>query len=588
VTPSLELAFSLTFDDRAMWSTPALLRHQAEVRPDRPFLQWMANRPLTFGTVHARVARTATRLREQGVGPGDTVALFLPNGLAYVLYWLALNALGAVEVPVNVHYRGTFLQHVLNDSGATTVVTDGRLLDAVLAAAAGLAHLERAFVVGGPGSRPASGPIRLVDADVLEASAPLPDGATWWSGLDGGPQDPSAPATVMYTSGTTGRSKGVVMPHSHLYLFGEEGANLVRLTEDDRYYNPFPLFHGNAQMLTVYPCLIRGACAVLYPEFSASQWLSHIRDNRVTVTNLIGATMEFVWRQPRRDDDADNELRVIECAPVATANADGFRSRFGVDELVESFGQTETGLTILCPYGRSRPVGSVGVALEDWFEVGLVDPDTDRAVPVGDVGELVVRPREPGTICQGYLGNDRATLDASRNLWWHTGDLLWRDEDGWYFFVDRVKDAIRVRGENVSSFEVEEVLGSYPGVAECAAVAVRSDLSGGEDEIKACVVMTSGEALDPADLIRHCAERSPYFAVPRYVEVLDALPRTASEKIRKVELRDAGVGPGTWDRVVAGIDPRVLTGERRVTRQVEAGTGHHEPDRLETDPDSTA
>jgi crotonobetaine/carnitine-CoA ligase len=568
VTPGAFVDFSLTFDDRAMWTTPALLRHQAETRPDRPFLQWMTDPPLTFGEVHARVRRTAARLHEQGIGLGDTVALFLPNSLEYVFYWLALNALGAVEVPVNVHYRGTFLEHVVNDCRATTLITDRHLLDAVMTASPGFEHLRRAFVVGGPGRSSGSGSIQLLDAEVLEASAPTPAGtgigadsagdfAAAFAG-DSAPPDPFAPATVMYTSGTTGRSKGVVMPHSHLYLFGEEGANLVGLTAGDRYYNPFPLFHGNAQMLTIYPCLIRGACAVLYPEFSASQWLPHIRDSRVTVTNLIGATMEFVWRQPRREDDADNDLRIIECAPVATAIAEEFRQRFGVDELMESFGQTETGLTILCPSGLPRPPGSVGMALDEWFEVRLVDPATDRSVAVGDVGELVVRPREPGAICQGYLGNPQATLEATRNLWWHTGDLLSRDADGWYFFVDRVKDAIRVRGENVSSFEVEEVLGSYPGVVECAAVAVRSELSGGEDEIKACVVMAAGQPLDPADLIRHCAVRSPYFAVPRYVEVLDALPRTASEKIRKVELRDSGVGPETWDRVDAGIDPRAL------------------------------
>jgi crotonobetaine/carnitine-CoA ligase len=548
---------TLTYPDSRDWVLGTILERRAALHPERPFLQWEDGAPLTFAETNREVNRIAHGLAAAGVQHGDRVLILLPNCREFVLTWFALAKLGAVEVPINIHYRGQFLRHVANNSGAKFAITDAHLLQALVECAGDLAHLKAVYVLG---ERAAEAPVQT-RLEVRPYAALRTDDTS----NPGVPVAHTDIAAILFTSGTTGPSKGVLMPHAQFYFFAEQGASLVRLGPDDVYMNSFPLFHGNAQFLTTYPCLIRGAHAVLYERFSAGEWIERIRRNGVTATNLLGVTMDFIFKQPPRETDRDNRLRVIYAVPTAHKILDAFQARFGIESCVDAFGQTETCLPLMTPYSGGRPAGAVGVLVADWYEIRLVDPDTDEEVPGGAMGELVVRHKTPWTLCAGYNANPEGSLRAMRNLWWHTGDGMRKDAAGWYYFVDRVNDALRVRGENVSSYEVEQVVLSHPAVAECAATSVRSDVDAGEHEIKVSVVLHPGATLLPADLITYCDARAPYFAVPRFVDYLDSLPRTPNEKIQKHLLRTAGVSATTWDRMAAGV---------RLSRERRGGQAH--------------
>ena len=549
---------ALTYPDRRDWVLGRVLEDRAASYPDRPFLQWDDAAPMSFDAVNRAVNRLAHGMARSGVKSGERVMILLPNCLEYVLTWFSLAKLGAVEVPMNTHYRGAFLQHVANNCGARIVVTAPAFLDALAEAEPGLSSLRDVYVIGPLADAPAFTGITLHGFDSLvDVDDTNPGVSVSYTDT----------AAILFTSGTTGPSKGVLMPHAQMYFFAEQGASLVRLGAEDVYMTPFPLFHGNAQFLTVYPCLIRGARAVLFERFSASDWIGRARRNGVTVTNLLGVTMDFIHSQPAREDDADNALRLVYAVPTADAILDEFKRRFGIARFVNAFGQTETCWPFMTPYDDVQPPGAVGKLVADWFDVRLVDPDTDEEVANGDMGELVVRAKWPWTMSSGYNANPEANTKAMRNLWWHTGDGLRQDDHGWFYFVDRVNDALRVGGENVSSYEVEQVALMHPAIAACAAVGVRSVEAGGEQDIKLCVVAQAGMKVDPVALIQFFETRAPFFAIPRYIEIIAELPKTPSEKIQKHLLRSAGIGANTWDRKAAGILFAHET--RRIRRQPE-------------------
>lgn len=533
---------------RQQWSLPQVLEHQAIHRADRPCLSWTdAGRAHSFAEVNAIANRIGRGFQSMGVGKGDFVILFLPNCLEYVFAWYGLAKLGAVEVTIGNDYKGEFLRHQAGLSEGRIAVTTPELAQRIAEIEDQLTHIDHCILVG-EGDAPAFSRITTSRFDDL----PRGDGANL--GIEVGPRDTAA---VLFTSGTTGLSKGVLMAHSQFYFFAEEDVQLVRLTEDDVYSTAFPLFHGNAQFLTVYPSLIAGAHCVLYPRFSASDFLGRIRRSRSTVCNLLGATMAFILAQPPSPDDRDHRLTRIYAAPLAPDLAGKFVERFGPITFVDGFGQTEISNVFQTPWGASRPAGASGVLVDQFFEIRLADPDTDEEVPEGEIGELLVRHKEPGIICNGYLGMPEKTVETWRNLWFHTGDAMRRDAEGWYYFVDRVKDALRRRGENISSFEVEAVVRSHPAIAECAVIGSPADEAGGEDEVKAFVVLNDGATLDHDDLAAWCDARMPSYMVPRYVEVIGALPQTPSQKVQKKALREAGHGPTNWDRMRAR-QPRMV------------------------------
>jgi crotonobetaine/carnitine-CoA ligase len=354
---------------------------------------------------------------------------------------------------------------------------------------------------------------------------------------------------VMTTSGTTGPAKAVLMPHAHCFLFGLGSVRAMGVGPDSVYYVVLPLFHANGLLMQVYACLIAGATAVVRPKFSASAWVADILEHRATHTNLLGVTSAFVLAQPASGHDRAHGLQAIGVAPNPPELDPCLRERFGVADVIGMYGMTEVNIPLYTRRGEPAP-GSCGVLLDDWFELRIVDPETDVERPRGEVGEIVVRPRHPYAFMAGYHGMPEKTVEAWRNLWFHTGDRVSCDAAGYFRFIDRLKDAIRRRGENISSFEVEQVLLAHPAVELAAIFPVRSEMA--EDEVMAAIVLRAGATLDPVDLMRFCEPRLAYFAVPRYVDFVDRLPATENGKVQKFKLRERGITPTAWDREAAG------------------------------------
>lgn len=531
-----------TYVDRDTWTLPAVLRDRARTHAGKVYLDVPDEGvQLTFDGMLDVAERVGGALLARGCTPGDRVLIMAPNGTDYLAVWFGTAVAGLVEVPINNAYRGTFLAHQVRTVDPAAAVVAPEFVERFL-------ELEETRAIGAVyvcGPHPDAA-VRALRADGRRAEpfASLVAAARPSVLPEVRPQDLSA---VLFTSGTTGLSKGVMMPHAHLYFFADECVSLTRLSEDDVYMSVGPLFHGNAQFLAAYPALIVGARFVLQTRFSASGWVDQLRGSGATVTNFVGVMMDWVQKQPRDPDDADNRLRCLYAVPLATSVAADFAERFGIEAFVENFGLTEVSMPILTPYGEPRPPGAAGLLVDDYFDVRLVDPETDEEVPVGEVGELVVRARLPWTMCTGYYGMPEKTAQAQRNLWFHTGDGLRRDAEGWYYFVDRLKDALRRRGENISSFEVEQPLLAMSGVAECAVVGVPADGEAGEDELLAVIVPQPGAELDAAGVWAWGERHLPAFAVPRYVRFADELPLTPSGKVRKAALREIGTG-GAADR----------------------------------------
>lgn len=518
------------------WVLGHVLRSQAAARPDAIFLTDETGRTLTYAETLAGAERVAVGLRARGVRQGDRVLLLMENSAEFVLAWFAANLLGAVEVPVNTANRGHSLAHPVNLSRAKVAVVDAALIARLEEVADDLTSLETVIVHG-----PLSAPTRWTSS-ALDHFAALPRLHEVVSVTH------RDLASIIYTSGTTGPAKGVLAPHGLAYLLGRQVADRLALTSDDTYYVCLPLFHSNAQWAQVYAALIAGARVYLAKRFSASGWLNDIRTSGATVSSLLGVMTEFLDAQPIRDSDTDHCLRRVLSIPLPSRLARTFPQRFGF-ECVEAYGMTEISLVLFRPDGDPARPGSSGKPYGNMFDLALLDPDTDQPVAPGTVGEIAIRPRHAWTIATGYDGMPEATAETFRNLWFHTGDAAWMDDEGYYYFVDRIRDRIRRRGENVSSFEIERAVGSHPAVIESAAVGVPADE--GEDDIK--VVVVTSRCVTPEEVVDHCRIHLPYFAVPRYIEFASELPKTPSGKTIKAEIRKRGVTGTEWDRVAAGI-----------------------------------
>lgn len=515
------------------WTIPALLERWAERRADADFLVH-GGEHITYAEMAVRVECLAAGLRSVGIEANTPVALMLDNEPVYVECWFALARLGAVEVPLNPEQRGATLEHMVRLAAARTLIcTPGHLEEIARSTPAALVVFEKIVLVG-----------ERRDIDMAPAVRVHPLAELREVGGDAGPRPrPDAILGVMYTSGTTGPSKGVLVSQHYHAFVGDGLAAMAGLGADDVMYACLPLFHQGAQADCVMTMLAVGGAVAITDRFSAGRWWEEV--DRYGATTFIGfaAMLSILHKCPPSTDDAANPVRVGIVGHVLSKMQRDFEARFGL-RLLNVYGMTETENAIFPRDPDSTPVGSMGVADTENFDVALLDVD-DEPVPRGSTGEICLRPRRPHIMMEGYHEMPEATLRACRNLWFHTGDLARQDEDGHFFFVDRLKDSIRRRGENVSSSEVEEVLNQHPGVAESAVFAVPSEL--GEDEIAAHVVPRSAD-LSEEDLIRFAAERMAYFMIPRYVALVDDLPRTQTNKISKQRLKEIGVAAGTWDR----------------------------------------
>ncbi len=529
---------------RDRWTLINLVRAQAEKYGEREFLRFKDGAALSFRQLDTLSDSLAASFASSGVNPGDRIVAVLENCPELFLSLIAANKLGAIFVPLNTQLKGAFLEHQLKNSAPRLVIVDSQTSPLFETVDLSGLDFQTVIVAGKPGEddrrRFANREIRSF-ADVVRNEHVL-----------GAIHDPlpSDVSTVIYTSGTTGPSKGVMMPHGHCYLLGYNLAKVMRLTEDDIYYVCMPLFHTNALFMQMIGSLIAGSRAVLAPRFTATNWLADVRSHGATVTNALGVMPEFIFRQPPTPNDRDHRLRAVMAVPIAAEWGHQFEERFGL-RLVQGFGLTEANIVAYTNLEDALELGCCGPILDDWYEVRVVQPSSDEDLPVGQTGEIVVRPKYPSIFMSGYFRMPERTVDAWRNLWFHTGDAGYFDARGRLFFVDRIKDCIRRRGENISSYEVEQVISSHPAVEESAVVAAKSEM-GGEDEVKACVVVRPGHRLGPEELLDYCQERMPRYAVPRYVDFVDALPKTPTGKVRKEELRQARAGGGAWDREAAG------------------------------------
>ncbi|HET7573461.1 MAG TPA: AMP-binding protein [Gaiellaceae bacterium] len=515
---------------------PRLLRHQAEARPDEPFLRFLGDDGwVGFAAMEQETNRIANAFRLLGVEAGDRVALILPNSLGFVRLWFGAAKLGAIEVPVDPELRGRPLAHVLTNSAPRVVCCHVSVLPALAEVSVDLV-LDAVVVVDGAAEDAHAAGVRAgrihAEPELREGGDATPDAAV-------GHADPLA---ILYTSGSTGPPKGVLMPHNQFYVFTEMFARNLDLHAGDSYYTPLPLFHADAQLFGVYFPLIYGTRGTIDARFSASRYWENVRASEATATNMLGVMAHILWKREPSPDDAANPIRVCQALPMVPFRRE-FEERFGI-ALATAYGQTETCFVTYDTPDEWRE-GSCGRPAPG-FQVAVVDA-SDRPLPPGEVGEIVVRHDDPWTVCSGYYGLPELTLATSRNLWWHSGDRGHFDADGWLYFDGRVKDAIRRRGVNISAEEVEGIVGDHPAVLESAAVGIPSELS--EDDIKVVAVARDGAALTTAELLEHCVRHMPRHMVPRYLEIRRApLPRTPTEKIAKETLRAEGVTADTFDR----------------------------------------
>jgi len=510
---------------------PAMLERQAHRHGARTLLV-AGGKSWSFDDTCTIAARFAGTLAAAGIRPGDRVALMCGNRSEFMQVYLGCTWLGAIAVPINVAARGPQLSHILRNCGARLLAIEADLIDALNHIDLDGLALERIWRIGDAASAAFD---RIPVADL-----PPPGEA-----LTAGRIDPADTCAILYTSGTTGPSKGVCCPHAQYYWWGVNGAHHLELREGDVLCTTLPLFHTNA-LGTFHQALLTGATLVAEPRFSASRFWPGLIERRATVTYLLGSMVPILLsRAPSPEERAHSIRRVLSPGVPANLHA-AFEARTGI-RLIDAYGSTETNFVIGGSLAEQRP-GAMGT-LRAGFDARVIGSDGSDAVP-GEPGELILCSDEPLAFAANYFAMPERTAEAWRDGWFHTSDRVVRDADGYFWFVDRLKDAIRRRGENISSFEVEQVLLSHPDVANVAVFPVRSELA--EDEVMAAIVRRPGKALSEIALMEFCQPRLAYFAVPRFIDFVEELPTTESGKVQKYKLRDRGVTPGTWDREAAG------------------------------------
>jgi carnitine-CoA ligase len=525
-----------TLQARAQWSQlfgvadrtlPAMLTRQAERFAQKPLVT-AGGVTWTYAETCEAAARCAGTLRSAGMQAGDRVAIICSNRIEFLQIVLGCAWLGVIAVPINVASRGPQLQHILSNCAARLLV-----MEAAYAENLALLHSSELAVEA----------IWLIDAttqvrlgEIVAVS--MPRGS---ERIAAAPVRPGDLALILYTSGTTGPSKGVCCPQAQYFWWAVNTASLLQLCADDVLCTSLPLFHTNA-LNTFYQALLTGSTVCFEKRFSASRFFASLAHHRATVTYLLGAMVPILLSRPRSAEEAAHTVRIALAPGVPAQFHEEFTQRTGI-RLLDGWGSTETNFVLGTSIEHQKP-GLMGPVFEG-FQARVVD-DQDNDVADDTAGELVVRADDPFAFATGYFRAPEQTAQAWRNLWFHTGDRVVRQPDGYFRFVDRLKDAIRRRGENISSFEVEQVLLSHPAVANAAAFPVSSPLA--EDEVMAAVILQPRQQLTEAELIAFCEPRLPYFAVPRYLEFVRELPTTESGKVQKYKLRERGVTETTWDR----------------------------------------
>jgi carnitine-CoA ligase len=515
------------------------LRAEAAADPDRPFVRcgggWV-----TLAELDDRSEAVAAGLQGLGVGVGDRVAVILPNSIEYIVLVYAIAKAGAVQVPVNTYLRGEFLLHQLAESGAVLAVCDSHALHQVLPLAGRLPALRTLVGVGDASPEPVGGLPLVAYASLADSPATLvPPALT-----------PDDLCVIMYTSGTTGPSKGCMISHGYYCAIPATFVGYGWFRPGDRIFGASPLFHFTGQVTVIANALAARGSAVLEPQFHATTFMARAREAEATVVFGVGAMAMAILAQPPDARDRDHRIRQATWIPMTEPDQQRFTERFGIPVLSEIYGQSECWpATLSHADDPNRRSASLGPALEH-LDVRLVGDD-GLDVPAGQVGEILVRTKISNRMFGGYWNNPAATAEAARDGWHHTGDNARFDDDGHLYFVDRKKDCLRRRGENVSSMELERAILAHPGIAAVAVHAVPSEL--GEDDIKACIVLVPQQVPEIAEMFAFFKATLPYYAIPRYLEFLDELPVNQTMRVQKHRLRERGITGTTIDLEAAGF-----------------------------------
>ena len=516
--------------------------------PEKVWLDFSGDKR-TFGEANLEAIRLAHGLAAIGVAKGDRVCSILDTSIDAVILWLALSKLGAVAVPINTAFKGEFLRHQIADSGARVIIADAGYTQTVLAVQNGMPQLERLIVRGeaSDASRLSRIAISTFAEHLSDCDDPLK--------IDVRPEDL---CVLLYTSGTTGPSKGCMEPHSYICTMGWQSNRYIGVRHDDVYWTPCPLFHLGAAGGMI-GTLQTGTTMSIAPQFSLSGFWPEIERSGATVVMLLSSTLNYVADEPDTDVSrrCHGQIRTIHGVPFPAALQAKWKERFGLQYAgAVGYGMTETCSITLADLEQPSPPGSSGRRHED-FDVEVVDGQ-DNILPAGESGEIVVRPRRPGVMFQGYWNRPEATVEVNRNLWFHTGDIGRFDENGFLFFVDRKKDYLRRGGENISSYELETTFRTHPDIEDLAIHAALSEDA--EDEVKITAILRPGAMLTHEELCRWSIDQLPRFAVPRFYEFRDQLPRTPTGRVKKYELRAEGVTGTTWDRNQSDLRPREQRG----------------------------
>ena len=526
-------------------TVPSLLERRLETDPDGEYLDVTGTR-LSAADVERTANRLANALAQFGLRPGDRVATLIENSPDALLAWWGAIRGGFVSVPINTAYKGEYLRHQLADSGSRVLFVEPDLADRAAAVIGDVDGLDHVVVTGG-----AASPVLGVNVHRWDQLL----------GADDKPPSvdirPSDLGTFVYTGGTTGPSKGCMLSHNYHAVLARQIGICWERTPDDVVWTPLPLFHFNALITAVCGTLLFGGRGAIYRRFSVSDFWPEMNRVGATVTSTLGTMAYLLANDVDRPEmprsgvpEANSTLRLMGAAPMPASLDALIRERFGIETFSGAYGVTEASLISWQPPGIRNKPDAAGVVNDEYFDTRIFDDD-DNELPRGTDGEIVVRPKRPHVMFEGYWGRPEATVETSRNWWYHTGDIGRIDDDGFLYFVDRKADYLRRRGENISSFEVERVLIGHGSLTDVAVHAVPSQLT--EDDLKLTATVKEGASLTEEELFRWCVDQLPYFALPRYIEFRPELPRSPVGRVLKRELRAEGVTPSTWDAEAAGV-----------------------------------
>ena len=497
-----------------------LLTQKAKKNKGKPYLYFL-DQVVSYEAVNDSANRMANAFSALGICKGDHVTVMLPNCPEYLYCWFGLAKLGAVMVAINIRYRAEQLQNLIEASDSSLIVTSPDLLSQ----AEGMNHNIKGVET-----------VMVTDEVFISSSTSPPAGVPAVEDIE--------PMIISFTSGTTGMPKLVRNSHrAYITAARDLAFRYLGISEEDKIYSTLPLYHANPQVYCVLTALVADASIVVARRFSASRFWDDVRTYNATVFSYVGAILPILLAQPERSDD--RHVPAVKCvgggAPKNVYEA--VTRRFGM-QVHELYGMSETGTFNTINRAGKGKAGTVGQVREG-FDVRIFD-DQDDELPPGEIGEIVIRPTKPYIMFDGYYNSPEETVESSLNWWFHTGDLGKVDKDGYYYFCGRKKESIRRAGENISPYDIENAINEHPAVAESAAFGIADPVM--EEEIGVAVVKKPSLTLSQDEIITWCESRLPKFLIPRYIEFMEKLPKSASEKVQKGVLKERGLTPATWDR----------------------------------------